>query len=74
MTKTEIRQYALDLPLEERMELAAELWASIEAAPRQPALPEWQRDLLDHRIAEDDANPYDVTPWQEVKRQILAGL
>jgi len=43
-----------------------------EASP--PPLADWQRQLLDERIAEDDAAPDSGSPWPEVKKRILAAL
>jgi putative addiction module component (TIGR02574 family) len=37
-------------------------------------LPDWQRRLLDERIAKDDADPEAGSPWEEVKRRILDAL
>jgi len=47
---------------------------SLEQEPAQPPLPAWQRDLLDERIAADDAEPDAGSSWEEVKRRILATL
>ncbi len=74
MTKSRLRREALDLPVEERLELAEALWESVEAAAQQPPLPDWQRQILDERIADDDADPEAGSPWQEVKQRILSSL
>lgn len=74
MTKTELRKSALDLPVEERLELAEAIWESVESQSEQPAIPSWQQDLLDQRIAADDAAPEAGSPWHEVKQRILAAL
>lgn len=74
MTKTDLEREILRLPVEERIELAEAIWESVEEAPSQPSLPEWQRQLLDERIAEDDESPDAGSPWDEVKRRILASL
>jgi len=74
MTKTELQSQVLQLPVDERLELAEALWESLEQEPVQPALPEWQRQILDERIAEDDAAPDEGSPWEEVKRRILSTL
>jgi putative addiction module component (TIGR02574 family) len=74
MTRTELEREVLSLPLEERLELAETIWASLEQEAAQPGLPAWQRDLLDERIADDDAEPDAGSPWEEVKRRTLASL
>lgn len=68
MTKAEIQQQALELPPEEREELASALWESLEAEPT--ALPDWQRRLLDQRLASLDENPEEGAPWDEVEKRI----
>ena len=70
MTKSQLRREALDLPVEERLELAEALWESVEAAAQQPPLPDWQRQILDERIAADDADLEAGSPWQEVKQRM----
>ncbi len=64
----------MSLPIEERLELAEAIWQRLEQEPAQPALPTWQQELLDERIAEDDADPDAGSPWEEVKRRILSTL
>jgi putative addiction module component (TIGR02574 family) len=53
------------LPREERLALVQALWDSIAA--EGPHLTDSQRAELDRRIADDDANPDDVIPWEQVK-------
>lgn len=74
MTRIELEREALRLPVEERMQLAETIWTSLEQEPAQPPLPVWQRDILDERIAADDAEPDAGSPWEEVKQRILATL
>ena len=74
MTKTQLKREALQLPVEDRLEIAEAIWESLESTADQPPLPDWQRQILDERIAEEDANPDVGSPWEEVKRRILAGL
>lgn len=74
MTKTDLEREILRLPLAERLELAQAIWESVERDPAPPALPEWQRQLLDERIAEDEESPQAGSSWDEVKRRILAAL
>jgi len=74
MTKTELRSQALQLPVDERLELAEALWESLEQEAVPPALPEWQQRLLEERIAADDAAPEEGSPWAEVKQRILSRL
>ena len=59
---------------EDRLALVQAIWDSIAAEPHTPLLTEAQRQELDRRIADADANPDDVVPWEEVKAQALARL
>lgn len=74
MTKTELKSEALQLPVEDRLELAEALWESLEQEPLQPELPAWQRELLDERVAADETAPVAGSSWEEVKQRILAKL
>jgi putative addiction module component (TIGR02574 family) len=74
MTKSQLQREAMHLPVEDRLELAEALWESVEAADRQPQLPDWQRQILEERVAADDANPEEGSSWEEVKQRILASL
>lgn len=49
MTKVELKREILSLPVEERLELAETIWDSLEQSAEQPALPEWQRRILNVR-------------------------
>ena len=63
---TTLESLGLDkLPRDERLALVHALWDSIAADG--PHLTESQRAELDRRIAEDDANPDDAIPWEQVK-------
>jgi putative addiction module component (TIGR02574 family) len=59
---------------EERLALVQAIWDSIAAEQHGPLLTEAQRQELRRRIADADANPDDVVPWEEVKAQALAQL
>jgi putative addiction module component (TIGR02574 family) len=74
MTQAELKSRALQLPVDQRLDLAEALWESLDQEPAQPALPAWQRQILDERIAADDAAPDAGSPWQEVKKRILSSL
>jgi putative addiction module component (TIGR02574 family) len=74
MTRIELEQEVLRLPVEDRLALAEAIWESLEREPSSPPLSDWQQDLLDQRLAADDQHPDAGSPWDEVKRRILAGL
>jgi putative addiction module component (TIGR02574 family) len=62
------------LPLEERLALVEEIWDSIAADAGALPLTDAQRGELAKRIAEDDAHPDDITPWEQVKAATLSRL
>lgn len=62
------------LGVEDRLALVEEIWASICADASGFPLTTAQRAELDRRVAEDDAFPNDVVPWNEVKAAVKARL
>ncbi|HEX9668273.1 MAG TPA: addiction module protein [Thermoanaerobaculia bacterium] len=69
--KTDIDKL-LELPAEERLEIAEVLWRSVEPddEARYLAIPEWQREILRERLADRERNPDDEQPWEEVKAEL----
>ena len=57
---------------EERLALRHEIWDSIAAEPGRVHLSDAQRQELERRLAEHEANPDDVVPWEQIKAQALA--
>ena len=62
------------LNVDERLALVEEIWASICADAKAFPLTEGQRAELDRRVADDDAFPDDVVPWDEVKASVRSRL
>ena len=62
------------LSVEERLALVEDLWDSIAEESAATPLTDAQRAELDRRLADHDANPNDVVPWEEVKASITARL
>ena len=62
------------LNVDERLALVEEIWASICVDAKTFPLSEQQRAELDRRVAEDDAFPDDVMPWEEIKASARARL
>ena len=60
------------LSREERLVLVQELWDSIAAEPGPSLLTDAQRKELLRRADEDDANPDEGIPWEEVKAKARA--
>lgn len=70
MTKTQIREQALSLPVEERVELADELWASIQREQHELPLWPWQKEVLEERLLKLDRTPEAGSTWEEVKAEL----
>lgn len=56
----------LEMPLDERVELVEAIWDSISAVPEALPLTSWQREELDRRLAEYEANPDSGATMEEV--------
>ena len=59
------------LSIEDRITLAQAIWDSIPAQPHPPLLTEEQGQELDRRLADHQANPDDVVPWEQIKAEAL---
>jgi putative addiction module component (TIGR02574 family) len=62
------------LNVDERLALVEKIWASICADSASFPLTEAQRAELDRRVADDDAFPDHVIPWEEIKSAMRARL
>lgn len=62
------------LSRDERIALVQELWDSIAAEQGPSLLTNAQREELRRRADEDDANPDDCIPWEQVKAEGRAKL
>jgi len=59
----------------ERIALANALWDSVSPEDMPiPNLTDEQQRMLAERIADDDANPDDVIPWEQVKAELQSRL
>jgi putative addiction module component (TIGR02574 family) len=63
----------LALPVEERVRLVEAIWDSISAAPEALPLTQWQREELDRRLAEFEADPQAGSTLEEVFARIRRG-
>ncbi|MEK6301496.1 MAG: addiction module protein [Acidobacteriota bacterium] len=63
----------LALPASERMLLVEAIWDSIAAAPEALELTLWQKDELDRRLAEFEADPDSGATLEEVFARIRRG-
>jgi putative addiction module component (TIGR02574 family) len=70
MTKADLTRLALELPVDERLDLAQTLWDSA-SPPEDFTLSQELRDLLDARLLEAEANPDTGVTWEEMKARLL---
>jgi putative addiction module component (TIGR02574 family) len=62
--KDSVLKELFDLPPKERVRLAKVLLKSVDDGPK---LTEYEKKILDERLADDDANPDDTVTWEEAK-------
>jgi len=68
-----LHQHGLDkLPLDDRIAVAEALWDSIVNETEESPLSQAQQTELARRLADSDARPEAVTPWEVVKARALA--
>ncbi|MEO6196243.1 MAG: addiction module protein [Thermoanaerobaculia bacterium] len=67
MTRAEIQLKVMALPEEERLEIAEAIWSSLDN-PNALPLPQWQKDLLDERLA--SLGTEKGRDWEDVKAEI----
>ncbi len=65
-----LREELFKLTAAERLELVEELWDSIADDDEALALTDEQREDLERRLAEADADPAGGSPWEEVRERI----
>lgn len=68
--KQELVAEILALPVEERVRLVEAIWDSISAVPEALPLTDWQKEELDRRLAELEADPDAGSSLEEVFARI----
>lgn len=67
---TTIQSLGIDkLSIDEQLALVRAIWDHIAASGPVPHLSEAQRQDLRRRVADDDAHPDDLIPWEKVKAE-----
>lgn len=61
----------LDLSVAERIQLVEDVWDSIAAEREELPLTEEDRQQIDRRLADLEANPGIGRPWAEVKARLV---
>ncbi|MEZ4281934.1 MAG: addiction module protein [Myxococcota bacterium] len=70
MTPNALREELLKLSTAEKLELVEELWDSIPEDDEALSLTAEQREDLDRRLAESDADPDGGVPWEIARERI----
>jgi putative addiction module component (TIGR02574 family) len=69
---TTMKELGIDrLSVDERLALVHEIWDSIAAERGPIPLTEAQRAELERRLADHEANPSDVVPWEQIRAEAL---
>ena len=68
-TARKVLEDALNLPDDERADLAAALLQSLDGAP-EPGVDEAWRQEIDRRLEEVRDGRVDLVPWEEVRRRL----
>lgn len=61
-------------PPEDRIRLVQEVWDRLVDRGDEPGLTEELKAELDRRLADDEAAPDDVVPWEQAKAEALARI
>jgi putative addiction module component (TIGR02574 family) len=72
MTRADLARLAKDLPVDEQLELAQDLWEQA-SPPADFTLSAELKDLLEARLLEARSNPQAGISWEEMKARLLRG-
>ncbi len=70
MTKADLTRLALELPIDQRLDLAQTLWDSA-SPPEDFTLTPELRELLDARLRDAEDHPETSVTWEEMKARLL---
>ena len=59
-----------DLSLDDQIDYVQSLWDRIVAKPDQVPIPDWHRQVIRQRLADQEASPSEGQPWEEVRDEI----
>lgn len=72
MNKHLSREELRKLPVEDRLQLLEDVWASLCETPEKVDIPEWHRRELDRRMADQKALEEGASAWPDVRDKILS--
>lgn len=61
----------LSLPAAERLEVASQIWDSLLRTPDAVPVPDWHKDVIERRLAEDDGNSGEA--WSDLRKRLEGG-
>jgi putative addiction module component (TIGR02574 family) len=61
----------LELPTDERVEIAQQIWESVFSGAQAVPLTEAQKEELERRWRAFQQNPDEGEPWEDVKKSLL---
>jgi putative addiction module component (TIGR02574 family) len=70
MTVAQQLDELLSLPPDRRLAIMEAIWDSLAAAPEHVPIPDWHREILEQRLAEDDADLSPGESWSDVRSRI----
>ena len=70
MTKADLTRLALELPIDDQLDLAQTLWEHASPPADFTLSPELE-ELLDERVRDAEANPEAGITWEELKARLL---
>ena len=73
MTKAQLFENAKSLPASERMDLAMDLWDTLESDDADRMMSPALREELRRRVVADEANLQPAQEWGELKAKLLRG-
>lgn len=58
------------LSVAERVQLAQDIWDTLEPTAESLPLTEEQKEILDRRLTEHEADPASAIPWESAKARL----
>jgi putative addiction module component (TIGR02574 family) len=62
------------LSVDEKIDYLQSLWDRIAAAPEAIPVPDWQREIIDERLKDLEADPDAGDSWEAVQERLLKKL
>ncbi len=67
-TMSKITQADIDaMPIDTKLALVEAIWDSIATSPEAVPVPQWHKDILDRRLADENA---ETDSWENAKKRL----